>query len=109
MKIFEGKSELFALRYTRYRKVEPSPVEISVLKVRLAVTGNPQVKWVLLMALVDTGQVAATEIRTEHYFAVGDWNDNSLRVFINILWLLECVVYGTFGNFWFHYDWLRGV
>ncbi len=44
MKIFEGKSELFALRYTRYRKVEPSPVEISVLKVRLAVTGNPQVK-----------------------------------------------------------------
>lgn len=44
MKIFEGKSELFALGYTRYRKVEPSPVEISVLKVRLAVTGNPQVK-----------------------------------------------------------------
>ncbi len=109
MKISESKSELFTMRHSCDTEVEPSPIEISVLKVRLAVTGNPQVKWVLLVALVDTGQVAATEIRTEHYFAVGDWNDNSLRVFINILWLLECVVYGTFGNFWFHYDWLRGV
>jgi hypothetical protein len=88
MKVFKSKSELFALGYTRYRKEKPSPVEICVVKMRLAITRNPQVKWIFLVALQNTGQIAATEIRTEYYFAVWDVNDNPLRVFINKLRLL---------------------
>lgn len=59
MQVPKSKCDLFSLWHTGDTEVEPSAMKVvSVLKVRLAITGNPQVELVALLASHSLAQVA---------------------------------------------------
>ena len=52
MKISESKRELFTLRDACYAEIKPSPVKISIFKVRFTVTRDPEVKAIFCASTV---------------------------------------------------------
>lgn len=89
MQILKSKCELFTLWHTRDTKVEPCPVEVPILEVRLTIAGHPYVKLVLLATSAGSRHITRTEIGPNDYFRIRNIDNSALRELIDKLWLLE--------------------